>query len=67
MKNKFRFILALVAFSLIISHFITLDYSNLQWNNNSGYYHGIISMTLLIFAMIYEIMSSNNQEPPSEK
>ena len=67
MNNKFRFILALAALILIINHVITLDYSDLSWHNNSSSYHGIISMALLTFAMLYEIRRVNNQEFLSKK
>jgi len=65
MNNKFRLIVALVALSLIIIHLITLDYSDLSWNNNS--YLGIISMALLTFVMIYEIRKVNKEELPPKK
>ncbi len=67
MNNKFRLILALFALSLIIIHLITLDYSDLSWQNNSGSYLGITSMSLIAFGMFSEIRRVNKQEPPPKK
>ncbi|MEA3499765.1 MAG: hypothetical protein U9R41_01910 [Candidatus Marinimicrobia bacterium] len=57
--RKFRFILIGIATIIAIANLIIIDYSNLNWTTNAGFYLGIASMILLIIAMIISNYAEN--------
>jgi formate hydrogenlyase subunit 3/multisubunit Na+/H+ antiporter MnhD subunit len=48
--KKFRVGLIIVAIIIVIVNLTFIDYSNLNWSENSGPYLGIMAMICVIFA-----------------
>ena len=60
--RKFRTIISVFAFILIIYTLIEIDYKDLSWHVNKGNYLGIISMTFTLIAMILTNVSEAKQK-----
>ena len=52
---KFRYYLIIIISILIIVALFYVDYSNLSWSNNRGYYLAVINGILLIILNVVEI------------
>jgi len=50
-----RVLLSIGAIVIIIADLTFIDYSNLSWSKNAGYYMGIIAVILLIISMTLQI------------
>ena len=52
MNDNVRYIIAVIAFILIIIHFFKIDYKDKSWNKNGSSYLGIVSMIMIIISML---------------
>ena len=53
--KKIRIGLIIAAFALIIVNLFYIDYSSLEWSENSNHYGQILAFCILIAGLVYSI------------